>query len=120
MGQVGLEWTVAGFSPLGGAGTSDMLMRNTNTGTLELFDISNNQITAAAPTGQVGLEWTVAGIAADPPVGSATSSAQLAQAMASSAPAASIAPSSPQFDQAATLPTAASLFASATGTPQPA
>ncbi len=122
MGQVGLEWTVAGFGSLGGAGTSDMLMRNTNTGTLELFDISNNQITAAAPTGQVGLEWTVAGIAADPPIGSATSSAQLAQAMASSAPAGSTPPSSPQFDQAATLPTAASLFASGTGTgtPQPA
>jgi hypothetical protein len=112
IGQVGLEWTVAGFGPLGGAGSSDMLMRNTNTGVLELYDISNNQITAAAQMGQVGLEWTVAGIAADSAASSAASSAQLAQAMASSAPAGNIAPSFPQLDQAAMQPTAASLFAS--------
>ena len=68
MGQVGLEWQVVGFGPINGAGTSDMLMRNTNTGAFEVYDIANNQITAAAPMGQVGLEWSVAGIAADPPV----------------------------------------------------
>jgi hypothetical protein len=57
-----------------------MLMRDTNNGAFEVYDISNNQITAAAPMGQVGMEWSVAGVAADPP-GSAN--AQLAQAMAS-------------------------------------
>ena len=38
-----------------------MLMRNSNTGAFELYDISNNQLTSAAPMGQVGLEWQVAG-----------------------------------------------------------
>ena len=62
MGQVGLEWTVAGFGDFSGhANETDMLMRNTNTGAFELYDISNNQITNAAPMGQVGLEWQVVG-----------------------------------------------------------
>ena len=81
MGQVGLEWQVAGFGPINGAGMSDMLMRNTNTGAFEVYDITNNQLTTAGPMGQVGLEWSVAGIAADPPAGVPNS--QLVQAMAS-------------------------------------
>ena len=64
MGQVGLEWQTVGFGPMGGAGPSDMLMRNTNTGAFEVYDIVNNQITTAASMGQVGLEWSVAGIVA--------------------------------------------------------
>jgi hypothetical protein len=60
-----------------------MLMRDTNNGAFEIYDISNNQITAAAPMGQVGMEWSAAGIAADPPSGA---NAQLAQTMASFAP----------------------------------
>ena len=62
MGQVGLEWTVAGFGDFSGhANETDMLMRNSNTGAFELFDIANNQITFAGPMGQVGLEWQVVG-----------------------------------------------------------
>jgi hypothetical protein len=62
MGQVGLEWTVAGFGDFSGrAGETDMLMRNSNTGAFEVYDIANNAITSAAPMGQVGLEWQVAG-----------------------------------------------------------
>jgi hypothetical protein len=38
-----------------------MLMGNSNTGQFEIYDISNNQLTSAAPMGQVGLEWSVAG-----------------------------------------------------------
>ena len=38
-----------------------MLMRNSNTGVFEVFDIRNNAITAAVPMGQVGLEWSIAG-----------------------------------------------------------
>ena len=87
MGQVGLEWSVVGFGSINGAGTSDMLMRNNNTGAFEVYDIANNQLTAAASMGQVGQEWSVAGIAADPPSGSATANSQFAQAMASYAPA---------------------------------
>lgn len=62
MGQVGLEWQVAGFGHFAGnANETDMLMRNSNTGSFEIYDISNNAISNAAPMGQVGLEWQVAG-----------------------------------------------------------
>jgi hypothetical protein len=44
-----------------------MLMRNSNSGAFELYDIGNNQITNAVSMGQVGTEWSVAGMAADPP-----------------------------------------------------
>ena len=61
MGQVGLEWQVVGFGSINGAGASDMLMRNINTGAFEIYDIGNNQITNATAMGQVGLAWSVAG-----------------------------------------------------------
>jgi hypothetical protein len=62
MGAVGLEWTVAGFGDFSGnANETDMLMRNSNTGAFEVYDISNNAITSAASMGAVGLEWLVAG-----------------------------------------------------------
>ena len=62
MGQVGLEWSVAGFGDFSGnANETDMLMRNNNTGEFELYDISNNTIVSAVSMGQVGLEWQVAG-----------------------------------------------------------
>ncbi|MGA8902795.1 hypothetical protein, partial [Bradyrhizobium sp.] len=58
----GLEWTVAGFGDFSGrANETDMLMRNSNTGAFEVYDISNNTITSAQPMGQVGLEWQIAG-----------------------------------------------------------
>jgi hypothetical protein len=38
-------------------------LRNVNSGGLELYDISNNQITAAFFLGNVGLDWQFAGIA---------------------------------------------------------
>jgi hypothetical protein len=44
-------------------GESDVVMRNKNTGGLELYDIANNQITGAAFIGTVGLDWQFAGIA---------------------------------------------------------
>ena len=65
MGQVGLEWQIAGFGPIGGVGASDMLMRDTNNGAFELYDISNNRITTATSIGQVGMAW---GVAAFPPI----------------------------------------------------
>ncbi len=61
MGQVGLEWTIAGFGDFSGnPNETDMLMRNSSTGTFEIYDISNNSITFAASMGQVGLEWAIA------------------------------------------------------------
>ena len=62
MGQVGLEWQVAGFGDFSGnANETDMLMRNTNNGKFEIYDISNNTVVGAAPMGQVGMEWQVVG-----------------------------------------------------------
>jgi hypothetical protein len=41
------------------ANETDMLMRNSNTGAFEIYDINNSQLTSAAPMGQLGLEWSV-------------------------------------------------------------
>ena len=38
-----------------------MLMRNTNNGDFEVYDINNDAITFSGAMGQVGLEWQVAG-----------------------------------------------------------
>jgi hypothetical protein len=40
-----------------------MLLRNVNTGGLELYDISNSQITGAFFLGNIGLDWQFSGIA---------------------------------------------------------
>src|SRR5262249_25470391 len=64
---VGLDWQVAGFGPISGAGKSDMVLRNTSTGAFEVYDIANNQLAGAALLGSVGLDWSLGGFAADPP-----------------------------------------------------
>jgi hypothetical protein len=52
LGTIGSEWQVLGFGNFSSRGESDMLLRNSNTGALELYDINNNQITGArAPSG---------------------------------------------------------------------
>jgi autotransporter-associated beta strand protein len=61
LGQVGLEWQVAGVGGFDGTDTSDMILRNSGAGQFELYDISSNAITNATAMGQVGLEWQVAG-----------------------------------------------------------
>jgi hypothetical protein len=38
-------------------GETDLLLRNNNTGGLEIYNINNNQLTGAAFLGTVGLEW---------------------------------------------------------------
>jgi hypothetical protein len=123
MGQVGLEWTIAGFGDFSGnANETDMLMRNSNTGVFELFDINNNTIAPMTTQfGQVGLEWSISGVSATPasappatqlsgiatdPADAAPSSvpAQLTQAMASFAPSAG-APTAPSLlDQTTSAP----------------
>jgi hypothetical protein len=85
LGTVGLEWQFAGVAPIRSPGTSDLVLRNVNTGQFEAYDIANNQIIGAASVGQVGLEWQLGGFAADPPttsMGSSGSTSQLVQAMA--------------------------------------
>jgi hypothetical protein len=65
-----------------------MVLRNTKTGAFEVYDIANNQITAASSLGQVGLDWQVGGFAANAPsasnaaMGDSSQVAQLVQAMA--------------------------------------
>src|SRR6266576_3041 len=64
IGAVGLEWQFSGvgnFSRV--AGETDLLLRNVNTGGLEVYDINNNQLTGAAFLGPIGLEWQFAGVA---------------------------------------------------------
>ena len=86
IGTVGLDWQFAGIGPVHGAGESDLVLRNKNTGAFEVYDIANNQLTGAAPLGAVGTDWQLGGFAADPPTASMGSSdnstSQLAQAMA--------------------------------------
>src|SRR5262249_40554910 len=40
---------------------TDMVLRNTKTGDLEVYDINSNQITNAAFMGTVGLDWQIVG-----------------------------------------------------------
>jgi hypothetical protein len=40
-----------------------MILRNVNTGGLELYNIAHNQITGSAFLGTVGLDWQFAGVA---------------------------------------------------------
>src|SRR5256886_4602843 len=64
MGTVGLDWKTSGFGNFSSnPGETDMLLRNVSTGGLEVYDISNNQITGAAFLGTIGLDWQFAGVA---------------------------------------------------------
>ena len=38
-----------------------MILRNGNTGALQVYDIANGQITNSAALGTVGLDWQVGG-----------------------------------------------------------
>ena len=76
---------LSGFGPLNGAGSSDMVLRNVNTGAFEVYNIANNQITGAALLGTIGLNWQLGAFAIDPPtasMGNSGQAAQLVQAMA--------------------------------------
>ena len=81
-----MDWKFAGIAAANGAGTSDLVLRNVNSGAFEVYDIANNQLTGAASLGAVGRDWQVGGFAADPPGapagGSDGSTSQLVQAMA--------------------------------------
>jgi hypothetical protein len=62
MGAVGLDWQVAGFGNFSSrANETDMIMRNVNTGALEVYDIANNALMSAYSMGAVGLDWQVVG-----------------------------------------------------------
>jgi hypothetical protein len=64
MGTVGLEWQISGVGNFSSRpGESDVIMRNTTTGGLQLYDIANNAITGSSFLGAVGLDWQFAGVA---------------------------------------------------------
>jgi probable HAF family extracellular repeat protein len=89
LGQVGTDWGFVTLGGFNGSDTSDMVLRNVNTGAFEVYDIANNQITGASALGSVGLDWQVGGIApnasttSNAAMGDSSQVAQLAQAMAS-------------------------------------
>ena len=56
-----MNWQVAGFGNFSSLGETDMMLRNTNNGGFQIYDINDNQVTDAASMGTVGLEWQVAG-----------------------------------------------------------
>src|SRR2546430_986845 len=62
MGTVGLDWQFSGVGNFSGRGTSDMLLRNSNTGGLEAYNINSNQITGATFIGAVGVDWQFSGV----------------------------------------------------------
>jgi hypothetical protein len=62
MGAVGLNWQFSGVGNFGSLGESDMLLRNSSSGGLEVYDIANNAITNAAFIGTVGLDWQFSGV----------------------------------------------------------
>jgi hypothetical protein len=67
----------------GNANETDMILRNSNTGALEIYDITNNALVGAYSAGAVGLNWAVGGIASDAlSVSSGSDVDQLVQAMA--------------------------------------
>jgi enterochelin esterase-like enzyme len=61
LGQVGTDWQFSTLGSFFGSDTTDLLLRNSNTGGFEVYDISNNLITNAAFLGVVGLNWQVMG-----------------------------------------------------------
>src|SRR5205807_3149623 len=60
LGQIGNDWTFVGLGGFFGSDTTDMILRNSNTGGFQVYDISNNNITNAAFLGTVGLNWQAA------------------------------------------------------------
>jgi hypothetical protein len=86
LGNIGLDWQYAGVAPIHGPGTSDLVLRNVNTGAFQVYNIAGNTLVGSASLGAAGLDWQLGGFAADPPSGamgsSDNSTAQLVQAMA--------------------------------------
>ena len=65
LGAVGVNWQAMGFGtfgPTGGFGETDMLLRDVNTGMLQVYNIDNNQISGSASLGTIALNWQFSGI----------------------------------------------------------
>jgi hypothetical protein len=65
LGTVGVEWqpmAFGTFGPFGMLGETDMILRDVDTGDLQVYQIDNNEITASAFLGTIGLEWEFSGV----------------------------------------------------------
>jgi hypothetical protein len=62
LGAVGLNWQFSGTGNFSSLGETDMLLRDANSGGLQVYIINNNQITGSAFMGAVGLNWQFSGI----------------------------------------------------------
>src|SRR5437868_15218041 len=60
LGQVGTSWGFVTLGGFNGSDTSDMLLRNANSGGFQVYDITND-ITGSAFLGNVGLNWQAMG-----------------------------------------------------------
>jgi hypothetical protein len=49
-----MDWQVMGFGNFSSRGETDMILRNSATGGVEVYDIANNQLTGANFMGSVG------------------------------------------------------------------
>jgi hypothetical protein len=68
-GSIGSSRASGNFS--GNPAETDLQLRNSKTGGLEVYDISNNQLTGATFIGTIGRDWQFAGMA---PIHSASAS----------------------------------------------
>jgi hypothetical protein len=59
---VGTSWQVLGFGNFGSLGGTDMILHDSSTGGLEVYNIRNNQIIGANFMGTVGVEWQFSGV----------------------------------------------------------
>jgi probable HAF family extracellular repeat protein len=62
LGTVGLNWQFSGVGNFNGHGNSDMLLRDSNAGGLQIYNIANNKIIGAAFLGTIGLDWQFSGV----------------------------------------------------------
>jgi hypothetical protein len=93
LGPIGLEWKVAGIAPLNAdllptnLVTDDLVMRNTNTGALQVYNIRSDTLTGSAAltppaTNPIAATSTIGGMAIDLSAQASGSTSQLVQAMA--------------------------------------
>jgi hypothetical protein len=90
IGPIGLDWKVAGTAPVNvgfGPITDDLVMRNTNTGAFQVYNIQNDVLTGSAaltpPASKpIAPTSTVGGIAIDLSGSAPGSTSRLVQAMA--------------------------------------
>jgi len=92
LGAIGLEWKVAGIAPLNALFptnlvTNDLVMRNTNTGALQVYNIQSDTLTGSAAltppaTNPIAATSTIGGMAIDLSAQASGSTSQLVQAMA--------------------------------------